>query len=304
MPDFIIIGAAKSGTTSLAQYLGQHPQVHMSRLKEARFLAYPEGPPAYRGYGPNGGRIMSVYHDTLPGSQAAYEALFDGASPDQLTGEASPAYIYLPAAAENIRNLYPDAKLIAILRNPVQRAYSSYLHMLREDAEELSFAEALAAEQGRISEGAGLPYHYASMGFYARQLAGFSGWFDRKCIAIFYYEDFVRDTAATLVSICGFLDIDPGFSFDTLQKRNVSGVPVNRGLFNAFNRFKRSLLPASVKRVLPAGLRTRLNQAANERLLRKPGIGEQEARQLAALYREDSRQLANLVGSTPPWNLE
>jgi hypothetical protein len=303
MPDFIIIGAAKSGTTSLAQYLGQHPQIHMSRLKEARFLGYPDGLPTYKGYGARGSEIMRIYRETIPTTLEGYEALFDGATSSQITGEASPAYLYLDGAAANIKRLYPKVKIIAILRDPVKRAYSSYLHMRREDAENLSFADALLAEKRRISEGAGLPYHYASMGYYTKQLEQYYSVFDRSQISVLFYEDFARKPTATLSAICSFLDIPPGFTFDCTQKRNVSGIPVNRGIFQAFNRFKVSFLPRSLKKILPSAIRTGLNQAATNQLLKKPTMGENEFRHLAELYREDVRNLGTLTGTPPPWKL-
>ncbi|MBK1827810.1 sulfotransferase family protein [Haloferula rosea] len=304
MPDFIIIGAAKSGTTSLAQYLGQHSEVCISKLKEARYLAYPEGPPDYRGYGPRGDEIMRIYRETMPRSMAEYEALFDQALPSQLTGEASPAYLYLEGTAARISELYPDTKVIAILRNPVERAYSSYLHMRREDAEDVSFREALNLEPSRIAEGAGLPYHYASMGFYARQLAPYFEAFDSSRIAVFFYEDFASRTAEVLAAICRFLDIDDSAAFDSSERRNVSGIPVNRSAFNAFNRLKGSLLPKSFKRILPGSLRSGLNKAASKRLLRKPSIGEEEANRLCELYRKEKQELADLLGVNPPWRID
>lgn len=304
MPDFIIIGAAKSGTTSLAQYLGQHPQIHMSRLKEARFLGYPDGLPTYKGYGARGSEIMRIYRETIPTTLAGYEALFEGATSSQITGEASPAYLYLEGAAANIKRMYPNVKIIAILRNPVKRAYSSYLHMRREDAEDLSFADALAVEEQRISEGAGLPYHYASMGYYTKQLEQYYSVFDRSQISVLFYEDFARKPTGTLSSICSFLDIPPGFTFDCTQKRNVSGIPVSRGIFEAFNRLKSSFLPRKLKNILPVAIRRSLNEAATNQMLRKPAIGKDEFSHLAELYREDIRNFESLIGSAAPWKLQ
>lgn len=304
MPDFIIIGAAKSGTTSLAQYLGQHPEIYMSRIKEARYLAYSDGVPDYCGYGSKGGEIMRIYQESIPRSAEHYDALFDGAAASQLTGEASPVYLYLKGTASKISDLYPEVKVIAILRNPVSRAYSSYLHMRREDAEDGTFSEALDLEQSRIAEGAGLPYHYASMGFYSRQLAPYFEVFDAAQIAVFFYEDFARDTSEVLGEICRFLGIDEAFPFHFSEKRNVSGIPVNRSAFNAFNRIKGSLLPDSVKGMLPASIRSKLNRAASYHLLRKPSMSEEESTRLCELFRSEKQELADLLGVTPPWRIE
>ncbi len=145
LPNFLVIGATKSGTTSLYTYLKQHPEVYMP-MKEPNFFAL-EGrePPFFRG--PEGWKEPSQKRIT---DLEGYRTLFAGASGEKAMGEVSPLYLYAPQAAYRIRRYVPEAKLVAILRNPVERAYSAYMHLVREDREPLGFAEALKEEERRI----------------------------------------------------------------------------------------------------------------------------------------------------------
>src|SRR3954452_17434204 len=121
MPNFLIVGAAKSGTTSLYYYLKQHPQVFVSPVKEPKFFAYEGEKVVYRGPGDaeNNRRLVNNLAD--------YRALFGGANGAKAIGEASPVYLYSPKACERIRHYLPDAKLFVILRDPAERAYPSFL---------------------------------------------------------------------------------------------------------------------------------------------------------------------------------
>ena len=120
LPNFLIIGAAKAGTTSLYRYLEQHPDVFMSEFKEPRFFALENDPLDYRG--PNDPAAHCEYK-TLE----AYETLFAGVRNERAAGEASTLYLYHEDAAERIRHYVPDMKMIAVLRHPVEQAYSNLL---------------------------------------------------------------------------------------------------------------------------------------------------------------------------------
>jgi hypothetical protein len=120
MPNFLIIGAAKSGTTSLHHYLKQHPQVYMSQIKEPSFFAFEGTKPAI----PGPWKRWAA-HNFITDIQA-YRSLFQGVSDEVAIGEASTIYLVHPTAPQRIRHYVPDAKLIAILRDPAERAYSNY----------------------------------------------------------------------------------------------------------------------------------------------------------------------------------
>src|SRR5215210_1250841 len=164
MPNFLIIGAEKSGTTALYHYLKQHPQVYMSPVKEPGFFSYEEGQKPISA-GP--ARFTSERITDIE----AYQRLFRGISDEKAVGEETPAYIANPEAPARIRRYIPDAKLIAILRDPTERAYSNYLHARWLGFEPIpDFARALQEEETRMQNGWGGLWRYKRKGFYFRQL--------------------------------------------------------------------------------------------------------------------------------------
>jgi hypothetical protein len=167
LPNFLIIGAAKAGTNALYHYLRQHPQVYMSPWKEPKFFAFESE--ADLGFRAADGKDAPVNASVIL-DQAEYEKLFDGADHALARGEASTHYLYVEDSPRRIKALIPKARLIAVLRNPVDRAFSSYQHLVRDDLEPLDFGPALDAEPRRIAEHYAYLYRYTDMGFYSEQL--------------------------------------------------------------------------------------------------------------------------------------
>ena len=139
LPNFLIIGSAKGGTSSLHYYLRQHPQIFMPDLKEPRFFALEGGILNFQN--PD----SAINYNSIT-TLREYESLFANVTNELGIGEASPLYLYSEKAARRIKHYVPDAKLMVILRNPVDRAFSCYTHLLREGYETLSFEAALKAE--------------------------------------------------------------------------------------------------------------------------------------------------------------
>lgn len=231
VPDIIVIGAARSGTTSLYTYLQQHPQVYMSPLKETDFFAHEGETVDYQGPAD----AYAYNRDTVTDA-AQYRQLFADRMPGQVAGEASPMYLYFSArAAERIHHHAPDAKLIAIFRNPVDRAYSDFLNMVRLGWEPVhDFARALAAEDERIANHWSPYYHYRAKGFYAQQLSDYLERFDRTQMRFYLFEDLLEDTAALMNDVFTFVGVDPRISIDTARRHNRSGLPKSRLLHRLF----------------------------------------------------------------------
>jgi len=127
IPNFLIIGAAKSGTTSLYHALKQHPKIFMSPVKEPNFFALEGGELNY----PQG-TVDPRYLAQCITTKEEYNQQFEGVSNEIAVGEASPIYLYHPQAPVRIKNCLPNVKIIVILRNPIERAYSNFLHHIRE----------------------------------------------------------------------------------------------------------------------------------------------------------------------------
>ena len=174
LPDFLIIGAARAGTTALHSYLRQAPDVFMPDAKEPNFFAYEGQTLAVKG--PGAGFI----NNSLTRLED-YAALFAGAPDGAICGEASPLYLYEPTAPGNIHRHIPDARLVAILRNPVEQAFSHFLYASRLSVETLdSFTDALGREAERRAQGWQPLFGYSAFPRYGEQLARYFALFPRE----------------------------------------------------------------------------------------------------------------------------
>lgn len=287
MPNFIVIGAGKAGTSSIFYYLKQHPQIYMSPLKEPKFFALKGEPLNFQG--PDKDIVNSTSVNTLE----AYQDLFQGVSDEIAIGEASPIYLYSPKAPPRIKDYLPEVKLIAILRNPVERAFSSFTHLLREGYETLSFEEALQEEENRIQRKWAALWHYKQKGYYYEQLKRYYDIFDRQQIKVYLYEELQADNIALIQDIYNFVGVDDTFVPDLSQK-NVSGTPKSQLLHDLFT--KDNSLKSLLKPLFPKQLRRNIaDKAIANNLGSKPILAPETGDRLRQLYREDILQLQDLI---------
>ena len=248
LPNFLIVGAAKAGTTSLYHYLARHPQVFLARDKEPHFFA-----PAKWCGRPTPGR-------------AQYEALFEGAHGFRAIGEASTGYLYYPESPRLIHELIPDCRIVAILRNPVERAFSGYCHELREGVETVSFEQALAEERQhlRIIRGGDFSFNYVKQGIVSHLLAEYRERFGPQRVHLCLYDDLVAAPAELMRALMRFLGIDETLRGDWSYRYNPSGVPRFRWLHELLDGEGRWRAPlaGAARALLPA----RAAQAAWHRL--------------------------------------
>lgn len=298
MPNFFIIGAQKAGTTSLYHYLGQHPQVYMSPIKEPFFFNREldsEGQVVQREF--KGHQQRPKFADL-----GEYIALFQGAEDATAIGEASPLYIYAMGTPERIQKYVPEARSIALLRNPADRAYSAFLHAVRIGVEPLTdFAEALRAEEGRVRDEWHHVFHYRNRGLYYSQIKRYYEVFGRERVGVWFYEDLRDDPAKVVKSVFSFLEVDDSFTPDTSSRHNPAGVPQNgtaaRALMKATDTtvgtIRKALPPTS--RVIPSIFKVR--RAVQSRIFTEPPHIDPELREeLISEYREDVLKLQELIG--------
>jgi sulfotransferase family protein len=289
MPNFLVIGAAKAGTNALYHYLRQHPQVYMSPWKEPKFFAFESE--ADLGFRAANGREAPV-NETVVLDRAEYEELFDAARGEQALGEASTHYLYEPKAPVRIKELVPDMKLIAVLRNPVDRAFSSYQHLVRDDLEPLDFGPALDAEPGRITENFALLYRYVDAGRYTEQLERYESLFPEEQLLVLLHDDLRTDPEGTCRQIFGFLGVDDSFVPKRAEDYNASGVPRHRymhRLLNPSTATKRrlwSLTPSRIREPL-LDLQTRMVN----RNLQRQKIPPEEQGRLREVFRDEIGRL-------------
>jgi len=204
LPDFFVIGAPKAGTTALHSALATHPQIFMPRIKEPKFFLYDGSRPLpTRGPGDAHGTKESVWQ------RERYEALFAEAPVGRLRGESTAFYLQDPVALARIHAEVPHAKLIAIVRDPIDRAYSNWLHLWADGLEPIGdFLSAFDAEEERMAAGWGFFWHYRRLGRYGEQLTNAVELFGRDQLHVLRYRDLVDQPKATLNGICDFLGID------------------------------------------------------------------------------------------------
>ena len=218
LPDFIIIGANKAATTSLAHYLNTHPEVHMSRVKEPMFFS--TDPAAPKTEASEANLEKPFFTPTLP----EYSSMFENAPPGaRLFGEASTAYLANPLiAARAIKKIVPNVKLIAVLRDPAKRAVSAYKMYRGNGMEPRPFREIVDAAADQLTiNGAQGGKDYIRNGLYAQLLGPFLKLFPASQLLILKYDDLVDRGEEFLKKVCHYLEIGP-FEFDLNVRLNTS----------------------------------------------------------------------------------
>ncbi len=278
LPNFIIIGSGRSGTTSLYHYLKQHSDIYMSPVKEPNFFGFdfentvkvpPELEPAYR-------LAVKTIDD--------YLALFEGVNHESAIGEASTQYLLFPGTAERIRHRIPEARLIVTLRHPAERIYSSYLLRRMSGREPCGkFEDALQA--GR----------HLMKGKYATLLAPFYENFRRERIHVLLFDDLVSRPMDTVKSIYAFLGVDASFNPDVGERHSESRVfgseLARKALYDPWivKTALRLALPKSVRSALRANVMNWSSSAA-------PPLSPQTRLDLVDYYRYEIAQLQDMIG--------
>ncbi len=277
-PNFFIAGAAKSGTTSLFHYVRQHPDVFMSRVKEPHYFCVPDFPERFEGPGDQG------FNDNTMRTLEDYMALFDGVQNERVVGEASVYYLTFPQVATRIHKFNPDAKIVFILRNPVERAYSAYMHTVRDGRETLSFEEALEQEAARKEQNYQPLWWYKEAGLYAKSIETYMSVFSRDQLKIFLYED-LADSERVVRELLSFLHLRDDVHIDTSIRHNQSGKPKSRAMYEFFA--KPNAVKEVIKPFLPKDFRQKLGQRAKSMTLVKDKPSPKTEKMLARYFRED-----------------
>ncbi len=285
LPNFIVIGAAKAGTTALYWYLSEHPAVFMSRVKETNYFAY----------GVDGeGRLMygdPDVHRFPVTSLAEYEQLFSEAGGAEAVGEASPIYLECPQSAGRIRAALPAARLVCSLRHPVDRAYADYLMYLWrrgrrfEPERDLTAGSVWARPDSR----------WMRVSRYHEQLSRYFERFPREQIHVFLIEDLKRDAAGAVQDVYRFLAIDSTFVPDFQTAHNVGGVPSSPFLESVLtNRAIRSV----VEPLIPKRAADWVRRLRTGNMRKAPPLPPELRKELTGRFNDDILRTSDLIGRT------
>ena len=305
LPNFFLAGAPKAGTTALYRYLDQHPGIYMSPIKEPNFFAdelrLENFAPWFRKQAELRlpaqteylrGQVAEKFSGGPISEWSDYLKLFQCVTNETAIGEASVSYLWSETASRNIAARFPDAKILLILRNPMERAFSQYVHMLNFAEAPITFREyvdtALLSTDTRIGE----LYPFLRFGLYYEQVKRYLSLFSESQLQIHFYEDFTRDPMSVLKSTFRFLSVDPDFEPDLSLRHMEAKVPRS---FFVKNALKRLGIWDHVRRNLPSGLRGHLRNAAfrpREALTLHPA----DRARLVDYYRDDILNLSKLLG--------
>lgn len=281
LPNFLIIGAAKSGTTALHNYLAAHPDIYMTSRKEPHFFSYD---PHYQNGITDPSLKTRVRFTT---SLTEYLSLFERVTTERAIGEVSPSYLPSPIAAHRVRETIPDARLIAVLRDPAERAFSQLMMLSSRGYIDLSMRQVIDRYQ------AGEARRIIDVGFYAPQIERWCTIFPKEQLRILFFDDFTRDPTAIVRDICAFVGVSTDYKPDTSMRYNISGTPKSQAFNRAINAGRRAAAPILPK--LPKPVYRTLVKVGNINFERARLAPEDRAA-LIELYRDDILALQELVG--------
>jgi hypothetical protein len=287
LPNFIVVGASKSGTSSLGQYLKQHPDVFLPDAREPHHFAPAKwaGQPAM--------------------NRDDYEALFDDVTSESAVGEISTGYLYYKDSPARIQAILPQCRIVAIVRSPIERAFSGYLHEQRDGMEDVSFETAIAQERDGTRADRGFGFQYVAQGFVHDALSDYIKRFGRSNVHVGLYDDFRTSPGEFMTELFRFLGVDPTFSGQWTHRYNPSGTPLSTGL----NRLllgtgeqpvnKNSLARRLARSLFSQNMRTRIWHMVrdlNIRLGTRQALQPESRLYLESTYRSEIHALENLLG--------
>lgn len=300
VPTFLVVGAARSGTTAVAEALRAHPDVFVTRPKEPHYWALHDRPLDFAGPGDD----ISVNARSVT-SLGEYLALYD-AAPDAVTalGDASVSSLYYyERAIPEICRVNPDTRIVVLLREPVDRAYSAFSYLrARGNEPEDDFRDALADEDRRVAAHWHHLWHYRRMSLYADALAAFRQSFGDDGVHVAFYDDLQRDVTATLAGILRFIGVTDLPTADAEVRRvNVSGTPRSATAQRAVRALTRNgHLKRVGRRLTSRAFRERIRTSL---VTKDDGVTDAVRQDLAPLFAADRRALATLLPDRelPPW---
>jgi Sulfotransferase family len=289
LPNFFIVGAARSGTTSLDRYLGQHPEIYITPKKETHFFATDSFPRPFKG--PGDERLNRL----LMRDEDQYAQLFARVRGAKAIGESSAFYLCFPDTAERITQAVPDAKIIMILREPVERAYSAYTFLFGRET--LGFEEGLSREEERKQKGFEPMWWYKELGLYYRQVKHYLEVFGTQRVKVLLYDELFANPGQALRDVFTFLGVKEDVVIDTSVRYNVAGNPKSRRLYALLDHFIYTPGPLEkcIKSLVPQHLRQVWASKAIGMFTRPVPVDPQIHAQLKAYFAEDVGKLEDLL---------
>lgn len=289
LPNFLIAGVIKSGSTTLYHYLKRHPEVFLPEVKEPNFFASQVWQAPMFGLKDNDDVVNQAVNNWED-----YQALYAG-SDKKAAGDLSVNTFYfgLPAV-EEVRKRLGDVKILIILRNPVKRTHSAYLHMVRDNKEPLTFEQALLYEEIRLRKPHAPMWGYKKASLYADTLKLWMDNFSR--VKVLINQDLAEQPERFITEVMEFLEVDPNIEFEELDKFNTSGVPQNKLLHNIMmdDSFLKSAVQP-IKKIIPTEAWKNMVERVKASNLKKPGMAPTTKKYLQEYFKEDIGKVEELL---------
>lgn len=283
LPNFVIIGAAKAGTTALYWYLAEHPEIFMSPMKETNFLAYGRDGKGNLMYGdPELHRFRVTTLD-------AYEALFEEAGNVKAVGEASPIYLECPQTPERIKTLLPGAQIVCGLRDPVDRAYSDYQMYLRNRGKRLDPERDLVPDASWAQPGS----HWMKIGRYHEMLSRYFDVIPREQVYLYLFRDLKTDSQDVIQNVYRFLGVDETYVPDLDTPHNVGGMPAVAGVERVLTSKR---LRALAEPMIPRFVADFARRVRTANLEKAPPLPPAMRRRMIEYFEDDIVQAQSLLG--------
>lgn len=297
--NLFLVGAAKAGTTSLQSYLNQHDQIYFSPLKEPNYFAKDINPDSFTSaYKKRNQFVDDSYFKLTPLPDAHisfiqsldyYEMLFKDANNCKYLGDASTSYLYSTVAANEIKNYNPNAYILILLRNPIERAYSHYNMALQAGYTDLSFKDAILQDINNPKKGFGISNLFIELGLYSEQMKRFQSAFSSEQIMVLFYNDYKSNSIQELNKIFNWLNIDE-FTPNIDEQKNVSLQP-------KLKKWNKILSDVGIKKmassILPDYIREKVKKSYYS--TGKNSIAKVDYQYLLSIYLDDIKKTETML---------
>ena len=283
-PNFFIVGGAKCGTTNMSYNLMEHEKIFMPELNEPYYFCRLDVPNDFQ-------------RNSMIKDKTKYLDLFKNAKNCKAVGEATSAYLHCPHAAEDIKKHFPDAKIIILIRNPIDRAHSAYFSYQFMHPDQRSFGEMIEDHENKIKKKEFFLYSILDPGFYSKHIKKFQSVFPAEQIKIIVFEEYIKNVEFTIKSILDFLDLDTSITFKE-QKKGAYRAPKNK----ISNKLLQNTEFRSIAtKIIPTVYRQKIGDKFLVKQTKKPSMLPQERKNLEKIYEIEVKNLQNLLNRKLPW---
>jgi hypothetical protein len=283
-PNFFIVGAPKCATTNISYYLSLHSDIFISELNEPYYFCKFDVPEDFE--------RASMIRDF-----DKYLKLFRKAKNHKAIGEATSTYLMCPHAPSEIKKAFPDAKIVISLRNPIERAHSSYFSNLFRLNQKIGFSEMIKTHYNEVKDKKFNVYNIILAGLYTEQIINFQKYFDSTKIKIIIFEEYTKNVENTIRMILNFLDIDEKVEFKE-QSKGAYRVP--KGAF-AKLLMNSQLFRKTATKFVPTVTRQKIGDKFLFKQTTKPQMLSEDRKLLREIYKQEVKDLEQLLGRKLPW---